>query len=63
MVEVGRIERIVSNLQVFPQSGMQLASRFSLCELLDDILDQIGQQITLEPFRVMRGYWGGDMEI
>jgi two-component system NtrC family sensor kinase len=63
MVEVGRIERIVSNLRVFSRSGMQRVTRFSLGELLDDILDQIGHQISLEPFRVIRGYWGRDMEI
>jgi two-component system NtrC family sensor kinase len=63
MVEVGRIERIVSNLRVFSRSGMQRVSRFSLGGLLDDILDQIGHQIALEPFRIVRGYWGRDVEV
>jgi len=63
MVEVGRIERIVSNLRVFSRSGQQRVSRFSLGVLLDDILDQIGHQIALEPFRIVRGYWGADVEI
>jgi two-component system NtrC family sensor kinase len=63
MVEVERIERIVSNLRVFSRSGLQRVTRFSLGGLLDDILDQIGHQIALEPFRIVRGYWGGDVEI
>jgi two-component system NtrC family sensor kinase len=63
MVEVGRIERIVSNLRVFSRSGLQRVTRFSLGGLLDDILDQIGHQIALEPFRIVRGYWGRDVEI
>ena len=63
MVEVGRIERIVNNLRVFSRSGIQQVTRFSLGGLLDDILDQIGHQIALEPFQVVRGYWGGDIEI
>jgi two-component system NtrC family sensor kinase len=63
MVEVGRIERIVSNLRVFSRSGLQRVSRFSLGQLLDDILDQIGHQIALEPFRIVRAYWGRDVEI
>jgi two-component system NtrC family sensor kinase len=63
MVEVGRIERIVSNLRVFSRSGLKRVVRFSLGKLLDDILDQIGHQIDLEPFRIERGYWGRDLEI
>jgi two-component system NtrC family sensor kinase len=63
MVEVERIERIVSNLRVFSRSGLQRVSRFSLGGLLDDILDQIGHQIALDPFRIVRGYWGGDVEV
>ena len=63
MVEVGRIERIVSNLRVFSRSGLQRVTRFSLGGLLDEILDQIGHQIALEPFRIVRGYWGRDVEI
>ena len=63
MVEVGRIERIVSNLRVFSRSGMKRVSGFSLGGLLDDILDRIGHQIPLEQFRVVREYWGRDLEI
>ena len=63
MVEVGRIERIVNNLRVFSRCGLQRVTRFSLGELLDDILDQIGHQIALEPYRIVRGYWGRDREI
>jgi two-component system NtrC family sensor kinase len=63
MVEVGRIERIVSNLRVFSRSGLQRVTRFSLGGLLDDVLDRIGHQIELEPFRIVRGYWGGDVDL
>ncbi len=63
MVEVERIERIVSNLRVFSRSGLQRVIRFSLGGLLDDILDRIGHQVALEPFRIVRGYWGGDVEV
>jgi two-component system NtrC family sensor kinase len=63
MVEVGRIERIVSNLRVFSRCGLQRVSRFSLGTLLDDILDQIGHQIALEPYLIVREYWGCDVEI
>ncbi len=63
MVEVGRIERIVSNLKVFSRSGIRRLTRFSLGGLLDSILDQIGHQIPLEPYRLARDYRGRDCEI
>src|SRR5512133_3341328 len=61
--ETARIERIVSNLRVFSRSGMKRITRFSLGGLLDGILDQIGHQIPLERYRVIRGYWGVDVEL
>ena len=61
--ETARIERIVGNLRVFSRSGMKRIRRFSLGGLLDVILDQIGHQIPLERYRVIRGYWGVDWEI
>jgi two-component system NtrC family sensor kinase len=61
--ETARIERIVSNLRVFSRSGLKRVSHFSLGRLLDEILDQIGHQILLERYHVIRGYWGTDVEI
>lgn len=59
--EAIRIGRIVNNLRVFSRGGMQRVSRFSLGALLDGILDQIGHQVPLERYRIVRGYWGKDM--
>lgn len=63
MLEIGRIERIVNNLRAFSRSGLKRVNKFSLGALLDSILDQIGHQIPLEPYRVARDYWGKDLEI
>lgn len=59
--ETIRISRIVNNLRAFSRNGMQRVSRFSLGGLLDGILDQIGHQIPLERYRVVRSYWGRDV--
>lgn len=59
--EAIRIGRIVNNLRAFSRSGMQRVSRFSLGALLDGILDQIGHQIPLERYRIVRNYWGKDV--
>lgn len=61
--ETIRIERIVNNLRVFSRNGMQRVSTFSLVKLLDGILDQIGHQIPLGRYRVMRDYRGWDRDI
>ena len=61
--ETARIERIVSNLRVFSRSGLKRLSTFSLGMLLDEILDQVGHQIPLERYRIIRGYWGNEIEI
>jgi two-component system NtrC family sensor kinase len=61
--EAIRIGRIVSNLRVFSRGGMQRVSHFSLGGLLDGILDQIGHQIPLDRYRIVRGYWGRDMAL
>lgn len=63
MLEIGRIERIVNNLRVFSRNGIKRISRFSLGTVLDSILDQVGHQIPLEPYRIARDYWGKDQEI
>lgn len=59
--ETIRIGRIVNNLRAFSRGGMQHVSSFSLGGLLDGILDQIGHQIPLERYRVVRSYWGRDV--
>lgn len=59
--ETIRIGRIVNNLRAFSRGGMQRVSSFSLGSLLDGILDQIGHQIPLERYRVVRSYWGRDV--
>lgn len=61
--EAVRIGRIVNNLRAFSRNGLQHLSRFSLGELLDSILDSIGHQIPLEHYRVVRAYWGSDLEM
>ena len=59
--QTDRIERIVRNLLTFSRSGTKWLSFFSLGNLLDDILNQIGHQIPLEEYTVARNYQ--DMEI
>lgn len=61
--QVGRIDRIVRNLRSFSRGGLQLVSTFSLAELLDSILDQIGHQISSEQFRINRDYRGKNIDI
>lgn len=58
-----RIERIVDNLRVFSRSGIKRISGFSPGGLLDTILDQIGHQIPLEHFRIIRNYRGKECEL
>ncbi|OGR25535.1 MAG: hypothetical protein A2X79_01765 [Desulfuromonadaceae bacterium GWB2_53_15] len=58
MVEVGRIERIVSNLRVFSKRETLLPHPFELERLLDGILNQIGHQIPLERYCIERSYSG-----
>jgi two-component system NtrC family sensor kinase len=61
--ETVRIGRIVANLRTFSRSGLKRISSFSLGELLDTILDQLGHQIPLEQYQVIRAYWGHDREV
>lgn len=61
--QVGRIDRIVRNLRSFSRGGLQLVSLFSMSELLNNILDQIGHQIPLELYRIDRNYQDHDLEI
>lgn len=63
LTESARIERIVSNLRVFSRNGLKRVTSFSVPELLDAILNQMGHQISLEKFRVVREYQGKRCEI
>lgn len=54
--QVGRVERIVSNLLTFAGTKNKVIHPFYLEALLDDILDQIGHQIPLERYRIERKY-------
>jgi two-component system NtrC family sensor kinase len=63
MRQVARIERIVKNLRAFSRSGAKKLSRFSLGEVLEDILDQVGHQVSLDPYSVTRDYRGKEIII
>ncbi len=62
--QVGRVERIVSNLLTFAGTKKKIVRPFDIEALLDDILNQIGHQIPLGNFRIERRYRmaGGDIE-
>lgn len=50
--QVGRIERIVQNLLVFSRGSHKQLGPVSLAGLLDSILEHLGHQISLEPYRI-----------
>jgi len=54
--QVGRVERIVSNLLTFARTKKKNLRSFPMEALLDDILEQLGHQIPLEPYRIERNY-------
>ncbi len=54
--QVGRVERIVSNLLTFARTKKKCLRSFPMEALLDDILEQLGHQIPLEPYRIERSY-------
>jgi two-component system NtrC family sensor kinase len=56
--QVGRVERIVSNLLTFASTKKKSVHPCNVEALLDDILDQIGHQIPLEKYAVTRKYQG-----
>jgi len=62
--QVGRVERIVSNLLTFARSKQKVIRQFHIEGLLDDILEQIGHQIPLDSYRIERNYQiaGADIE-
>jgi two-component system, NtrC family, sensor kinase len=61
--QVGRVERIVSNLLTFAGTKNTVIRPFYLEALLDDILDQIGHQIPLERYCIERKYQIGGVAI
>jgi two-component system NtrC family sensor kinase len=63
MRQVSRIERIVKNLRAFSRSGAKKLSRFSLGGVLEDILDQVRHQVSLDPYSVIRDYRGKEIII
>jgi two-component system NtrC family sensor kinase len=54
--QVGRVERIVSNLLTFARTKKKVIRLFHIEALLDDILDQIGHQIPLDTYHIQRNY-------
>ncbi len=61
--QVGRVERIVSNLLTFARTKKKNVHAFHIEALLDDILDHIGHQIPLEGYRIERKHGAVDDEI
>jgi two-component system NtrC family sensor kinase len=58
--QVGRVERIVSNLLTFARANKKVNRPFQIEALLEDILNQIGHQIPLEPYSIERRYQMAD---
>jgi two-component system NtrC family sensor kinase len=54
--QVGRVERIVSNLLTFARTKKKVIRPVNLEALLDEILDQIGHQIPLDGTNLERTY-------
>jgi two-component system NtrC family sensor kinase len=54
--QVGRVERIVSNLLTFAGTKQKVIRPFDIEGLLDDILDQVGHQIPLNLYCIERMY-------
>lgn len=53
---VSRVERIVSNLLTFGRTKKKILRSFRSDALLDDFLDQVGQQINLDICIIERRY-------
>ena len=54
--QVGRVERIVSNLLTFARTKKKIVRPFHIESLLDDILEQVGHQIPLDIYDIERNY-------
>ena len=61
--QVGRIERIVRNLLTFSRAGTKQLSTIRLVNLLDSILDQVGHQIPLNDYSIVRDFLGREIDI
>jgi two-component system NtrC family sensor kinase len=61
--QVGRVERIVSNLLTFARSKKKVLSPFRIETLLDDIVNQVGHQIPLDRYRIERRYQAAGIDI
>ena len=61
--QVGRVERIVSNLLTFARTKKKIISPFGINILLDDIIDQIGHQIPLTSYWIERKFLNGEQTI
>ncbi|MBW4055757.1 MAG: hypothetical protein HIU83_10200 [Proteobacteria bacterium] len=64
ILQVGRVERIVSNLLTFAGTKKMIIRLFNIEAFLDDILNQIGHQIPLDAYHIERTYQNaaGDIE-
>ncbi len=64
ILQVGRVERIVSNLLTFAGTKKMIIRLFNIEAFLDDILNQIGHQIPLDTYHIERTYQNaaGDIE-
>jgi len=56
MQQVGRVERIVANLLTFARTQQIVTCPIPLKPLLDDILNQLGHQISLQNYTIERLY-------
>ena len=56
ITQVGRVERIVSNLLTFARTKKMTLQSCLIEALLDDILDQIGHQVALDSYHIERKY-------
>lgn len=54
--QVGRVERIVANLLTFARTQQITTAPLEIRPLLDDILNQLGHQISLTNFTIIRLY-------
>jgi two-component system NtrC family sensor kinase len=61
--QVGRVERIVSNLLTFARTRKKVLRTLRIETLLDDILNQIGHQIPLDSYIVERNYLADGCEL
>lgn len=63
MQQVGRVERIVANLLTFARTQQITTAPIPLKPLLDDILNQLGHQISLRNFTIERLYRDCDITV